>query len=216
MYFDSVNVSNYCLNLTPYAGSWAQSGGAFTTAGGSYVYVAYDGTTYSHTNNWGGQITSDSYGNVYGVFKVPANIFKSGQLEFKLTDISNLALGDSAVTTQATYSMFCSALSVQKQKSLLTIRSAQVVVQEVADTQTIYQNSTNTNEWTVPIAASPVQQDPPQSPVTPVTTTSTQPADPIKPAVVEVTPTPSGYWSSHETGDGTTWPEWIDTTPLHV
>lgn len=216
VYFDSVNVSNYCLNLTPYAGSWAQSGGAFTTAGGSYVYVAYDGTTYSHTNNWGGQITSDSYGNVYGVFKVPANIFKSGQLEFKLTDISNLALGDSAVTTQATYSMFCSALSVQKQKSLLTIRSAQVVVQEVADTQTIYQNSTNTNEWTVPIAASPVQQDPPQSPVTPVTTTSTQPADPIKPAVVEVTPTPSGYWSSHETGDGTTWPEWIDTTPVYV
>jgi Domain of unknown function (DUF4815) len=151
VYFDNVNVSNYCLNLTSYVGSWSQLGGNYITTGGAYVYIAYDGTVYSHTNNWGGQITSDSYGNVYGIFKIPANVFKSGQLEFKLTDISSLAQGEGAVTTQATYSLFCSALSVQKQKSLLSIRSAQIITQELTDTQTIYQNSTTTNEWRVPV-----------------------------------------------------------------
>jgi hypothetical protein len=115
VYFDNVNVSNICLNLTTYVGSWTESGGNYIATDGSYVYIAYDGSVFSHRNNWGGQITSDSYGNVYGIFKIPSNVFKSGELEFKLTDIANLQLGESAVTTQATYIMFCSVLSIEKQ-----------------------------------------------------------------------------------------------------
>jgi hypothetical protein len=116
VYFDNVNVSAVCLNLSVYVGSWTTVGGKDIATDGSYVYVAYDGSVYYHTNNWGGQITSDSYGNAYGILKIPPNTFKSGQLEFKINDIANLSQGESAVTTQATYSMFCSALSVQKQK----------------------------------------------------------------------------------------------------
>jgi hypothetical protein len=116
VYFDNINVSDICLNLSTYVGTWSTIGGNYIATNGSYIYIAYDGSVYSHTNNWGGQITSDSYGNVYGIFKIPANTFKSGELEFKLTDISKLAQGESAVTTEAVYNMFCSALSVQKQK----------------------------------------------------------------------------------------------------
>jgi hypothetical protein len=197
VYFDSVNVSNYCLNLIPYAGSWAQTGGNYITTAGAYTYIAYDGTVYSHTNNWGGQITSDSYGNVYGIFKVPANVFKSGQLEFKLTDISNLAQGESAVTTQATYSLFCSALSVQKQKSLLTIRSAQIVTQEVADTQTIYQNSTTTNEWKVALPVLTARTAPGGGSQPPTGNTSIASTDTTQPPTTPIDNTVSdiGYYA---------------------
>jgi len=127
VYFDNVNVSAVCLNLSIYVGSWATIGGNDIATDGSYVYVAYDGSVYYHTNNWGGQITSDNYGNAYGIFKIPPNTFKSGQLEFKINDIANLSQGENAVTTQANYNMFCSALSVQKQKfaSTPTVRPPQ-------------------------------------------------------------------------------------------
>jgi hypothetical protein len=127
-YFDDINVSVYSLNLTPYVGSWTQSGGNLIATNGSYVYVAYDGTVYSHNNGWGGQLISDVYGNVYGIFKIPSGLFKSGQLEFRLADISDLTIGESAITTQASYSMFCSPLSVQKQKNAPTptVRPPQV------------------------------------------------------------------------------------------
>jgi len=128
VYFDNINVSIFTLNLTPYLGSWTKSGGNLIAIDGSYIYVAYDGTVYSHNNGWGIQLTSDIYGNVYGIFKIPSNVFKSGQLEFRLADISDLTLGESAITTQASYSMFCSPLSVQKQKfaPTPTVRPPQV------------------------------------------------------------------------------------------
>ena len=170
VYFDNINVGVYCLNLSPYVGSWTQNGGCNITTGGAFVYVAHDGTVYYHNNYWGGQITSDSYGNVYGIFKIPPNIFKSGQLEFKLTDIPNLAQGENAVTTQATYSMYCSALSVQKQKSLLTIRTPQIVTQEVTETQTIYQTVSDVKTFTTQL---PVITPPPSGGSTTTPTSGT-------------------------------------------
>jgi len=177
VYFDNINVSVYCLNITPYVGSWTKSGGNYIAADGSYVYIAYDGTVYSHLNYWGAQITSDSYGNVYGIFKIPPNIFKSGQLEFKLTDISNLEQGESTVSTQATYSMFCSPLSIQKQKTLLTIRSPQIVTEEVTESQVIYKNTSSSTEWT---------KDLPN-----VTTPPVTPVFPVRPSITSVDPTPT-------------------------
>jgi hypothetical protein len=161
VFFDNVNVSNYCLNMYPYSGSATKSGGVYKTPAGSYTYIAYDSTVYVHNNDWSGQITSDTFGNVYGVFKIPANVFKSGQLEFKLTDISNLIQGQDAVTTQASYSMFCSTLSVQKERTNLTIRQPAFTTQEVIDTQTIYQNTTDTKEWQVELPPPPIKPDPP-------------------------------------------------------
>jgi hypothetical protein len=212
VYFDNINVSVYCLNLTPYVGSWTKSGGNYIATNGSYVYIAHDGTVYSHSNYWGAQITSDSYGNVYGIFKIPPNIFKSGQLEFKLTDIAYLEQGESAVSTQATYSMFCSPLSIQKQKSLLTIRSPQIVTEEVTESQVIYKNTSDYTEWVkdlppivkppvtptfpereTPISPPPVSPPPVvQPPITPTPTpvTPTQPVNPQPETQPPITPTP--------------------------
>jgi hypothetical protein len=97
------------------------------------------------------------------VFKIPVNVFKSGELEFKITDISNLSQGQDAVTTQASYKMFCSALSVQTERTNLTITSPSLVAQEVTDTQTIYNNTTESNEWSVALPPPPVIPDPPPS-----------------------------------------------------
>jgi len=160
-FFDNVDVNNYCLNMGPYAGSVKRIGGTYETPAGNYVYVAYDGTVYVHNNSWGGQLYSDAFGNAYGIFKVPANTFKSGSLEFKLTDISNLALGQETVTTQASYVMFCSALSVQTQKTDLTIRSPVFTTQEVTETQTIQKNTVDIREWEVKLPPPPVIPNPP-------------------------------------------------------
>jgi hypothetical protein len=161
VFFDNVDVSNYCLNMNPYNGSATRTGGLYKTPAGSYTYVAYDGTMYVHNNDWNGQITSDTFGHVYGVFKIPPNVFKSGELEFKLTDIWDLARGENSVTTQASYNMFCSSLSIQKEKTNLTVRSPVFTAQEVIDTQTVYQNTTDSREWQVQLPPPPKPPDPP-------------------------------------------------------
>jgi hypothetical protein len=169
-FFDNVDVNNHCLYMGPYDGQVTRVGGAYETPAGNYVYVAYDGTVYVHNNNWGGQIYSDAFGNVYGVFKIPPNIFKSGSLEFKLTDISNLDLGQENVTTQASYVMFCSALSVQFSKTNLTVRSPVTTTQEVTEFQTIQKNTVDIKEWEVKLPPPPVIPDPP-TPVLPLPNT---------------------------------------------
>ena len=243
-YFDDINVSVYSLNLTPYLGSWTKSGGNLIATNGSYVYVAYDGTVYSHNNGWGGQLTSDIYGNVYGIFKIPSGLFKSGQLEFRLADISDLTVGESAITTQASYSMFCSPLSVQKQKNAPTptVRPPQVdpgggVVNTPPSGGVTPPQQPTHIPWLPPFAVTEsglIPLDPatnlyiplptPTSPVVPVNDISIQPVqeqapaqpDPVQPPVVAIEPAaPDTFWQVNgESGDGTLYYIEVEAPPV--
>jgi hypothetical protein len=112
------------------------------------------------SGNWGASITADSLGNVYGIFSIPDSTFKSGDLEFKLTDISNLIQGESAVTTQATTMFFASQLSVQKSSAKLQVRSATINTQEVVQNRTIQQNTVQYTDSTQYIPAPYVDPGP--------------------------------------------------------
>lgn len=59
----------------------------------------------SRIGNWGTQLTSDSAGNLYGIFKIPAETFRVGDRELLICNVDNLEIGADAITsaTRATY-----------------------------------------------------------------------------------------------------------------
>ena len=164
-YFNSVPVSAQCMPVTPYSGSITTVGGVATANDGSLVYYDTKGNTYKFASlNWGGTLSADSTGTVYGIFAVPGNTFNSGQLEFKLTDISNLSQGESAVTTQATSTYFGSPISVQTSQAVLQVRSATVSTQEVIQQQTVQQSSVSYTSSVISLPAPAVNPSTPPAP----------------------------------------------------
>lgn len=153
VYLEGISLDKYLLPLTPYSGAIVTVGGInYTSAGitGNIVYTAHDSSKFEHQNNgWGGVLTTDSSGKCYGVINIPAATFKSGDLEFKLTDIDDLTTGESSVTTQAIQSLFCSSLSIQKNKANLNIRSSSIAVSEEINTRSIQQTSVQTTSTSI-------------------------------------------------------------------
>jgi hypothetical protein len=149
VYLDSIALNQDCLPLTPYTGALTQSGGNNFTDTGKLVYISRNNGNFQFNSiaDWGTALSSDASGNVYGILAIPAGLFKSGELEFRITDITDLTIGESAVTTQASTTLFCSALSVQKNKSNLQIRSGTINIEEQKLNQTVYRNVVDTNTW---------------------------------------------------------------------
>lgn len=149
VYLDSITMSQDCLPLTPYTGTLFPSGGNNFTDTGKLVYISRNNGNFQFTNiaDWGKALFSDASGAVYGILAIPAGVFKSGELEFRITDISDLSVGESVVTTQSSATLFCSALSVQKNKSSLQIRSGTINIEEQKLNQTVYRNDVTTNTW---------------------------------------------------------------------
>jgi len=149
VYLDGIAMNQDCLPLIPYIGTLTQSGGNNFTDTGKLVYISRNNGNFQFNSiaDWGTALSSDASGNVYGILAIPANLFKSGELEFRITDITDLAIGESAVTTQASTTLFCSALSVQKNKSNLQIRSGTINIEEQKLNQTVYRDVVTTNTW---------------------------------------------------------------------
>jgi len=160
-YFNGIPVLNRCIPVIPYSGSVSTVGGIVVSSNNKPVWKDSAGKYYEFVSgNWGASITADSSGNVYGIFSIPDSTFKSGDLEFKLTDISNLTQGESAVTTQATTMFLASQLSVQKSSAKLQVRSATINTQEVVQNRTIQQNTVQYTDFTQYIPAPYVDPGP--------------------------------------------------------
>jgi len=149
VFLDSVIMNQDCLPLTPYTGTLFPSGGNNFTNTGNLVYISRNNGNFQYGSilNWGDPLFSDSTGAVYGIIAIPAGVFKSGELEFRITDIADLTIGESAVTTQSSTTLFCSPLSVQKNKANLQIRSGTINIEEEKLNRTVYQTYTTTNTW---------------------------------------------------------------------
>ena len=149
VYLDGIALDQDVLPLTPYTGTLYPSGGNNFTDTGSLVYISrdYGNFKYAGITDWGTALYSDSSGNAYGILAIPAETFKQGELEFRITDITDLTVGESAVTTQCSTSLFCSALSVQKSKSNLQVRSGTINIEEEKQYRTVYQNQIATDTW---------------------------------------------------------------------
>ena len=108
-------------------------------------YVTPTNSSFANTANEGSALNVDSSGNVYGVFRVPADgslRFRTGSKVFRISDSPTNSSGLGLVTTsaQATYS--AQGLSVQQQDTVITTRSAEVAVNTVNDSRTLTSNRT--------------------------------------------------------------------------
>jgi hypothetical protein len=108
-------------------------------------YVTPTNSAFANTANEGSSLTVDSSGNVYGIFRIPADgslRFRTGAKVFRLTDSPTNESGIGLVTTsaQATYS--AQGLSVQQQDTVISTRSAEVSTTTVNDTRTLTSSRT--------------------------------------------------------------------------
>jgi len=156
-YFNNVPVSNYCMPVTLYSGSYTTTGPVrLSSDTQTPLYKDSAGNLYKYTlNNWGGTLRADSTGTVYGVFLIPDSKFNAGQIEFKLTDISNLVTGASAYTTQATATYYANPISIQQSQLDLQVRSPVIQAQEVTQNNSVQQITTTAISYDQIIAAPP-------------------------------------------------------------
>jgi len=149
VFLDSIIMDQDCLPLTPYTGTLVPSGGNNFTDAGKLVYISRSNGNFQFTaiSDWGNALFSDSKGIVYGIIAIPSGLFKSGELEFRITDISDLTVGENVVTTQSSTTLFCSALSIQKSKSNLQVRAGTINVEEEKLNRTVQQTQVSTNTW---------------------------------------------------------------------
>lgn len=110
-YFDSTPISQYCA-----PGSYTPGNSTSTNPEGAVTRTA----------NWGTQLTSDAYGNVYGVFLIPAGTFMTGSRTLLLTDVSSLTLGASAETTTASAVFTASNIKVSSSQVSLAVTTPSI------------------------------------------------------------------------------------------
>jgi hypothetical protein len=96
---------------------------------------------------WGTALTTDSYGNLYGQFNIPANTFKTGDRIFEIADVTNLAQGNGAITTQATSVFTASNLNVTKQG--VTLTTVNPILRTIPVTNTVITTNTVSSSLTL-------------------------------------------------------------------
>jgi len=168
VFLDGIALDQDVLPLASYSGALVPSGGNNFTDAGNLVYIskASGNFQYAGITDWGKALYSNASGNAYGILAIPAGLFKQGELEFRITDISNLTVGEGAVETQCSTKLFCSALSVQKSKANLQVRSGTINIEEEKQTRTVYQNQVMTDTWqyfdtSIPNPHCPPENEPP-------------------------------------------------------
>ena len=120
-FFDSILVDSYCA---------------------PGVYNGGDSSSYQSVDklgNWGDAITANASGHVAGQFAIPSGTFKTGDRVFEIADVTNLAQGNDAITTQASAIFTASNIAVTKQGSTLT------TVNPILSTRTISNTVVTTN-----------------------------------------------------------------------
>lgn len=129
-FFDSVLIDQYCAPGTFNGGDTS-----------SY-------TSVSTTATWGANLVVAADGTLAGQFNIPSNTFKTGDRIFELADVTNIAQGNDAVTTQATGVFTASTLNVTKQTTTLT--TVNPVLSKKAISNTIVTTNTQITTTTLP------------------------------------------------------------------
>jgi hypothetical protein len=124
----------------------------------------------------GGTLQSDSQGNVYGTFAIPAQTFKVGERVFRLVDVDSIITQEDSITTQAAATYIASNIAITKARYKLATRTPQIAINSTTISNTTISSrlvSTTTSSVTIP----------PPPPVTPPVIepprTRVPPRDPI-------------------------------------
>lgn len=114
-FFDSKTVSSYCAPAKP-ASAYALSNGSLNPATlASINTLPNPAIILSQTGALGSQLTTNSLGEIYVLFHLPANTFRAGERIFTIADI-DAATFVSQITTSAEGVYKSSALSVTTQQ----------------------------------------------------------------------------------------------------
>lgn len=128
-FFDNTPISSYCA-------PGALSGVDNPSSGREDSVVAKIG-------NFGDQLVSDKDGQVFGIFNIPAGMFRTGDRVFKLCNVSDLTTGADAIITSSTATYSASNIAVTQQSA--TLNYTQPVISFSSNTQTTTLVSTSTS-----------------------------------------------------------------------
>jgi len=107
-HFDGINVDAHCA-------PGAASGVSDPQAGVEHRVV-------DRTAGFGDNLVSGADGSVYGIFRVPAATFRTGDREFRLSDASDLDVGGDASVTNSKAVYTADSVSVTKESTTLSLR----------------------------------------------------------------------------------------------
>lgn len=148
-YFGDTPVSSFCMPLFVYSGVVTSVNNINKAADGTvlYTFKTFDATgniAYAYytlnSNTWASSLIVQSDGTVRGLFSIPPETFKAGDIQFRLTNISDLIQGQDAITTEAVVTYAGSGLSISYGSSILNTRNAAVAINEVTQNQNIQTN----------------------------------------------------------------------------
>jgi len=98
----------------------------------------------TRTGAFGANLTSDSAGNLLGLFSIPAGTFRQGDRNFLLCDVSDLVTGNTAILTRADARFTAAQLAVTTQGVTLNTIEPEIGVVTTTNTQVIVTTTTQT------------------------------------------------------------------------
>jgi hypothetical protein len=132
-FFDNVNVDQHCCPGIVNSGS----PGSYAAQGNPAAIVYGNGV-------FGATLTSNSSGGLAGVFRIPAQTFRTGDRLFQLTNVSDLQTGASAQITGSKATFTASGVNVTTQSKTLTLQEP--VVKFTNSVETV-SNVTQVKKW---------------------------------------------------------------------
>jgi hypothetical protein len=173
-----LNLGTFVTNISimPYISSAAIKFVAHGLKPNTKIYAYFANTPVSNhcvptnssfnvgTNTMGTQLSTDSNGNLYGIFYLPPGTFQSQDNVFMLNDISDLSQGANAIQTQASATFYGNNLSVSQGQSILSTTSVVPNIQEINQQNTIQSQGATTTIVTnkyipAPPSPSPIYSD---------------------------------------------------------
>lgn len=120
-YFDGVNVSAYCQpgKVNP---DYATADGYIDTSKLAGLANGKENQLIIPNGALGGAVTTDSLGNAYIVFTIPAQTFRTGDRTFTLVNVDNIAATDAIITSaEGIYS--ASSIAFKRSELTFTVNS---------------------------------------------------------------------------------------------
>ena len=159
-WFDTKSVSSYCrpaVVKAQYATNAYLDLSKITS-----VAAGNEANIFDFNGALGDPLVTDNQGNIAVLFYIPANIFRSGERTFLLTNVDDLA-ATSAIITSAEATYTGSSLSVSKQNLSFNILEPTFTPTSVTTTTTVITKETNTSYAVVPPPPEPRGNDRPST-----------------------------------------------------
>lgn len=141
-YFDETPVDAYCAAGTLSVGLGNTTSAIVSAA----AQTTNPAAVVKRTANFGDPIYSDQFGNVFGVFNIPANKFRVGERRFMVMDTDSLVYGDDAALSKASGTYVASNITTTSQEATITTITP--------DVRTCYAYNYKTTYFRDPIAQS--------------------------------------------------------------